>query len=361
MQSIIERYKKVVIQIATPYSTGTGFYLKDYNLIVTNEHVIRGNKEVVLKISGYKKMKTRVLYIDPRYDLAFLDTPKDVEIAGVELGVEHLVQQGEPVIAVGHPFGLKYTATQGIVSNTLHQQGDISYIQHDAALNPGNSGGPLVNSEGQVIGVNTFIIRDGNNIGFSLPVSYLKIGLDEYKVYYDQSAVRCHSCSNLVLKDTIEEGYCPYCGTKVTLPSDIEAYTPVGILKTIEEILADQGTNIELSRIGPNRWTLDEGSAKINLSYDEQSGAIIANAKLCSLPKEGIKKLYIYLLKENHKLTRSLLSVRSNNVYLTLIDFDRYFDKKILALHLSELIKNADKYDDILVGQYGAVPRPNDD
>ncbi len=357
MRKIIDLYRKVVIQIATPYSTGTGFYLADYHLIITNEHVVRGNREVVLKIYGHEKMKARVLYIDPKYDLAFIDIPKGVELPAVSINIEHIVQQGDPVIAVGHPFGLKYTATQGIVSNTLHQQAGITYIQHDAALNPGNSGGPLVNSSSEVIGVNTFIIRDGNNIGFSLPVMYLKESLDEYRVFYDQAGARCISCSNLVLEATEEEGYCPYCGSKITLPSDIEPYMPVGIVKTIEDVLAGQGVNIELSRIGPNNWLIDEGSAQINVSYNPKSGMILGEAKLCSLPKEGIKQLYIFLLKENYKLKKLTLSVRSNNVFISCVNFDRYFDKDILDRDLAEVISKADEYDDILIGQFGAIPR----
>ena len=361
MRAIIDRYKKVVIQIATPYSTGTGFYLSHYKLIITNEHVVRGNQEVVLKIYGHKKIKSRVLYIDPRYDLAFIDVPKEIVLPEVQLAVDYMVQQGDPVIAVGHPFGLKYTATQGIVSNTLHQQGGISYIQHDAALNPGNSGGPLVNAEGSVIGVNTFIIRDGNNIGFSLPVSYLKDSLDEYIVFYDQSGARCHSCSNLVFENTIEEGYCPYCGTKITLPSAIDPYMPVGIVKTIEEILTKQDINIELARIGPNNWVIDHGIAKINVSYNPQSGMIIGESILCSLPKEGIKNMYIYLLEQNYELKNLSLAVYANNLTLTTIHFDRYFNKEVLEKNLVALVKKADFYDGIFIKKYGAVPIPKDD
>ena len=89
--------------------------------------------------------------------------------------------EGEPIIAIGHPFELKYSTTKGIVSNTRHIIGDIQYIQHDAALNPGNSGGPLIDASGQIIGVNTFIIKDGNDIGFSLPAKILSETIKAFK------------------------------------------------------------------------------------------------------------------------------------------------------------------------------------
>ncbi|MDX1408038.1 MAG: trypsin-like peptidase domain-containing protein, partial [Saprospiraceae bacterium] len=153
-KGIIEQFKGAVIQIATPYSTGTGFYLETQDLIVTNEHVVRGNTRVVVDGSTFDKQLVTVRYVDPRYDLAFLETPGVHKMPRIELASEPELTEGERVLAVGHPFGLKYTATQGIISNMAHQQNQINYIQHDAALNPGNSGGPLIDEHGQVIGVN---------------------------------------------------------------------------------------------------------------------------------------------------------------------------------------------------------------
>ena len=77
MSDVIEKYKDVVIQIATPYSTGTGFFLKKYDLIITNEHVVRDNVEVVIDGKKFEKQLTKVLFVDPKYDLAFLQTPKN--------------------------------------------------------------------------------------------------------------------------------------------------------------------------------------------------------------------------------------------------------------------------------------------
>jgi len=157
---IIELYKHVVIQIATPYSTGTGFYIADYGLIVTNEHVIRDNNKVVVVGEDFEKQMVDVIYCDPKFDLAFLSCPDKVAMPSVSMSVDNVLTEGDQVLAIGHPFGLKYTATQGIVSNMLHKQDDINYIQHDAALNPGNSGGPLLAHNGKIVGVNTFIIKD---------------------------------------------------------------------------------------------------------------------------------------------------------------------------------------------------------
>ena len=106
------------------------------------------------------------------------------------------MKDGDRVLAIGHPYGLNYTATQGVISKVDRIREGLKFIQIDAAINPGNSGGPLVNSEGQVIGVNSFIIRGGDNLGFALPVNYLERSV----VYFimpirGQASTRCFSCS----------------------------------------------------------------------------------------------------------------------------------------------------------------------
>jgi serine protease Do len=360
MKDVIDRYRDVVIQLATPYSTGTGFYLKSHHLIVTNEHVVRDNKEVVISGHHLKKQTVRVLYIDQKYDLAFLDAPDSDDFPEVELIAKQSIRQGDPIIAIGHPFGLKYTATQGIVSNTMHQVGDIMYLQHDAALNPGNSGGPLVDLKGAVVGVNTFVIRDGDNIGFSLPARYLEETIAEYSRHRDQVAVRCHSCSNIVFEEKLQGHYCPYCGTKLVLPSEVEEYEPVGVVKTIEEMLEQTGHDVQLSRRGPNAWEIQQGSARINISYYERNGLITADALLCLLPKENIQALYEYLLRQNYKMEGFTFSVRGQDIILSLLIYDRYLNVDTGIQLFQALFQKADDYDNILVEEFGALWKPEE-
>jgi serine protease Do len=180
MKAVIDQFRGVIIQIATPYSTGTGFYLRDANLIVTNDHVVQDNRQVVIDGHLIEKQLVRVIYSDPKHDLAFLEAPTQTNLPDVHLGADQILTEGDQVIALGHPFGFKYTTTQGIISNASHEINDIHYYLIDAALNPGNSGGPLLDRDGNVIGVNTFIVKDGNNIGFSLPVNYLIEAVEEF-------------------------------------------------------------------------------------------------------------------------------------------------------------------------------------
>lgn len=357
MKKVIDRYRNVVIQIATPYSTGTGFYLKSPHLIITNEHVIRGNQQVVVNGFNLPKHLVRVLYADQKLDLAFLEVPDTYEIPEVPLAKNGDVHQGDPVIAIGHPFGFKFSATQGIVSNTMHLMGEVTYIQHDAALNPGNSGGPLVNMAGEVVGVNTFIVRDGDNIGFSLPAHYLEETIREYQEKRGEVAVRCYSCGNVVAESQLSGEYCPFCGANLEMPSKVEPYEPVGLTRTIEDLLQQLGYDVSLSRRGPDAWEIQRGSAKVQIIYHEQSGLITGDAFLCLLPKENISPLYEFLLRENYDLAGLTLSVRGQEIILSLLIFDRYFNVETGLQLFEKLFHKADEYDNILVEKYGAIWR----
>ncbi len=355
MQEIIEKYRNVVIQIATPYSKGTGFYLKDYDLIVTNQHVVSGNREVVIDGAVINRQMVAVIYVDQKHDLAFLESPKETMESGISLGLEKKMKNGDRILAIGHPFGLKYTSTQGIISNTMHELHNVNYYQHDAALNPGNSGGPLLDMDGRIVGVNTFVIRNGENTGFSLPISYLQATLEDF-VKKDGIAVRCSSCSNIVVEEKKNGKYCPFCGTKITFPSQEEPYEPLGVSKTIESLLIKAGHDVRLSRRGPNNWEIQEGSARISITYHEKSGLIIGDAFLCNLPKVNIKPIYQYLLKQNYEVEGLTFSVNPNGqeIILSLLIYDRYLNLETGLQLFKHLFEKADHFDNILVEEYGA-------
>ncbi len=354
MEDIIDRLKKIVIQIATPYSTGTGFYVSDFDLIITNEHVIRDNKNVIVDGEMIEKQIVDVVYVDTKFDLAFIQAPEGLSEMDNELILDNDLSEGHHVIAIGHPYGLKYTVTRGIISNLRHEQSGISYIQHDAALNPGNSGGPLIDLGGKIIGVNTFIIRDGNNIGFSLPVKYLKETLEAFRGGKHRKGVRCNSCLNIVFEDKVDQGYCPHCGSKITMIKDIMPYEAMGISKIIEEMLDELGFEVELSRRGPKNWEINHGSAKINIAYNVKNGLIICDAFLCELPTDGIKVIYEYLLRQNHNLEGFSFSIKDQDIIISLLIFDQYLNKATGVKLFNQLFEQADHYDNILVEEFGA-------
>jgi serine protease Do len=360
-QHIIEQYQKAIIQIATAGGTGTGFYLKEYNLIVTNDHVVSDNAEVTIAGKAFEKVMTRVWYTDRKHDLAFLEAPALIDLPEIRLGAYEAMKDGDRVLAIGHPYGLNYTATQGVISKVDRIRDGLKFIQIDAAINPGNSGGPLVNDSGEVIGVNSFIIRGGDNLGFALPVSYLREALQLYLPNRGLASTRCFSCGYVVTQKNIDSTkYCPSCGTEVKLPEIPEKQIePIGAAKTIEEILKDLGKDVRLAREGANNWTVKEGSAKIKIVYNPENFFVAGDAYLCQMPADAlkIKPLYQFLLQENYKITGMVLSCMKQNIVLSCIMYDMDMTKESGARAFRSLFQQADHYDDFLKKEYSCTER----
>ena len=358
-QQIIELYRPAIIQIATQTSTGTGFYIKEFDLIVTNDHVVGKNAEVTIAGRLFEKRLARVWYTDRKHDLAFLQPPEEVQLPEVHLGKYEQTKDGDVVVAIGHPYGLNYTATQGVISKVDRVRDGVKYIQIDAAINPGNSGGPLVNKLGAIIGINSFIIRGGDNLGFALPVSYVREALELYHPYRGEPSTRCFSCNHLVLASNIESTkYCPYCGTEVKLPQLPEKENkPVGVAKTVEEILRELGKDVKLARDGNNNWSVKEGTAKIKINYNPDNYFIAGDAYLCQLPSDSskIKPLYQFLLQENYQLDGLVLSCVKQNIVLSCIMYDMDMNKETGIEMFRDLFQKADHYDQLLEKDFGCL------
>ncbi len=166
-------------------SLGSGFIIDREGHIITNNHVVAGAEEIRVKLADGRELPVRLVGRDPKTDIAllrFVNPVKDLQT--LTLGDSDEVKVGEWVIAIGNPFGLALTVTQGIVSATGRVIGAGPYddfIQTDAAINPGNSGGPLINLRGEVIGINTAIVAAGQGIGFAVPSNMAKTVIAQLK------------------------------------------------------------------------------------------------------------------------------------------------------------------------------------
>lgn len=166
-------------------SLGSGVIVDPSGLIVTNNHVIEGANEIKVSLSDRREFEAKVVLKDSRTDLAVLRLKSGKErFPAIQLGNSDDLQVGDLVLAVGDPFGVGQTVTQGIISALARTQIGKSdyqfYIQTDAAINPGNSGGPLVNMSGKLVGLNSAIYsRSGGfmGIGFAIPVNMVKVVL----------------------------------------------------------------------------------------------------------------------------------------------------------------------------------------
>ncbi len=156
-------------------SMGSGFIVSKDGYILTNNHVINGADEIIVRLSDRRELIAQLVGADERSDLALLKVDaKDLPV--VKLGKSKELKVGEWVLAIGSPFGFDYTVTAGIISalgRSLPNENYVPFIQTDAAINPGNSGGPLFNLDGEVIGINSQIYtRSGGFMGvsFAIPV-----------------------------------------------------------------------------------------------------------------------------------------------------------------------------------------------
>jgi len=156
---------------------GSGVIISADGHLLTNEHVVAGADEVLVKLKDGRKVKAAIVGKDATSDLAVLKIDGEAALPFAPLGDSDALRVGEWVVAIGNPFGLGITVTAGVISalgrelTIDRERGYRNLIQTDASINPGNSGGALVNSKGEVIGINTAILPYGQGIGFAIPVS----------------------------------------------------------------------------------------------------------------------------------------------------------------------------------------------
>ena len=156
------------------YALGSGFIIDEKGIVITNNHVIQNAEDILVRVNGDKEYKAKIIGKDPLSDIAVLQIEADEKFIPVKFGDSDKSRIGDWVIAIGNPFGLGGTVTSGIISARNRSIGLARYedfIQTDASINQGNSGGPLFNMNGDVIGINTAILGQSGSIGigFAIP------------------------------------------------------------------------------------------------------------------------------------------------------------------------------------------------
>jgi serine protease Do len=163
---------------------GTGFIIDADGSILTNEHVIDRAERITVKLSDGRSFRAHVVGSDPDTDIALIKIDGQAGLPVAPLGDSSTLRMGQWVCAIGNPLGYEHTVTVGVVSYLGRKLFDASlddYIQTDAAINYGNSGGPLINERGEVIGINSAISSRGNNIGFAVPINGAKAILPQLR------------------------------------------------------------------------------------------------------------------------------------------------------------------------------------
>jgi serine protease Do len=163
---------------------GTGFLIDEEGHILTNHHVIDDADRITVKLTDGRSLRAEVVGSDPDTDIALIKVQSDRKLPHAELGNSDDLRVGEWVCAIGNPLAYEHTVTVGVVSFIGRKLFDMSldnYIQTDAAINFGNSGGPLINTRGEVIGINSAVSRQASSIGFAIPINQAKLILPQLK------------------------------------------------------------------------------------------------------------------------------------------------------------------------------------
>ncbi|MEZ5285515.1 MAG: trypsin-like peptidase domain-containing protein [Vicinamibacterales bacterium] len=153
---------------------GTGFLIDEQGRILTNHHVIEGAERITVKLADGRTFRAAVVGSDPDTDIALIKVESSAALPHAVLGNSDVLRVGEWVLAIGNPLAYEHTVTVGVVSFVGRKLFDSSldnYIQTDASISFGNSGGPLINTRGEVVGINSAVSRQNNNIGFAVPIN----------------------------------------------------------------------------------------------------------------------------------------------------------------------------------------------
>ena len=172
--AVIEEVIRTAVTIKANSSSGSGVIVDDKGHIVTNAHLFEVGESIVVTDHRGRSREATIVHQDVQRDLAVLRTTPFSNV--ITLGDSDTIVVGEHVISIGSPEGLESTVTQGIVSatNRVFDEEEGSFIQTDVPINSGSSGGPLINTDGELIGINTFKIKDSESLGFAIPVNDVK-------------------------------------------------------------------------------------------------------------------------------------------------------------------------------------------
>lgn len=327
-----------VVKVITYDGSGSGFFFRRPNYVMTNFHVVEGHHTVTLELQNEERCHATVLLVSQHLDLAVLQV--DANFSDVEPALfceaDNLVLS-DRIITAGFPLGSPFAITEGIVSSPRQKAGSRFLIQTDAAVNPGNSGGPMFNSEGKVCAVTVSKIQNAENIGFGIPIEDIKKVLQTLDTIHDgtQFHFQCPGCEKPI---TEKVEYCDSCGAKIPSEAFKEA-SKTALTALVDDIIREVGLDPVIACDGDEQWKFYYKGALI-VAYVYYRDFLIFYSNVNLLPKQDLREIFEYLLSEPFPPYQ--FGIKDNDVVL------------YLCVHLSDL--QNDKYREGIMKQFAALP-----
>ncbi|MCB1142494.1 MAG: trypsin-like peptidase domain-containing protein [Leptospiraceae bacterium] len=347
----LESIFPAIIKINTSEGSGSGLYYKKLHLIITNFHVISGFRRVAFETQSKETISADVIIVNPLIDIAILKPHKHLDSMPEVSFLKHkYLKNMDKVSVLGYPYGMPFTITEGIISSVNQLLGGQKYIQTDAAVNPGNSGGPLVNNNGKIIGITTSKFSNADNMGFALPIDRVIDELDAL----DQNpnyiySVKCPSCNFPLYEET---EYCPNCGNELDIENLFKETPKTYIAVFVEEVFKDLNLDPVIARKGLDYWEFYQGSAQVRY-FVYRNNYLFAVSPLNKLPKNRLLELYEYIL--SNKVEPFLLGISDSVIYISyrinLSDIQGE-DKSKIQKNLVNLALKADEMDNFFYEKY---------
>ncbi len=344
---------KLIYKVTHSDGSGSCFYLKQHDIFVTNYHVVAGYRAVAIHDNDRNPYEARVVAVNPELDLALLSVDADFShLPDFELAGDDDPAIGSKVHVAGYPFGMPFTITEGSLSSPRQLMDGKYYIQVDAPVNPGNSGGPIINDKGEVIGVTVskFASAGADNMGFGVRIEALRQLLGAIDdLDRSEFHVQCDSCDELISAD---EEYCPSCGAR--LDERVMAEHELSPLAEFcETAITRMGINPVLARNGYNTWVFHRGSSEIRLFvYDRNY--LFAVSPINLLPKKNVEPVLDYMLSTDFYPYK--MGVDGRQIYLCyrihMADITGDSAERILD-NIVNLAAKADELDNKLVEDFG--------
>lgn len=327
---IIENISNCIFKIYTSSWTWSWFYLKDKNIIVTNHHVIHWYKEVSLENINKERYFGKVVYINPKNDIAFIQPEKEFDNKQISLWDLQTLENSEQVFVLWFPFWMPFTITKWIISSPKQFIDWDYYIQTDAAINPWNSWWPLVTHDWKLLWIVNSKVHNADNVGFAIPFHKLVDDLENLKENIDlKFCIKCSWCNNLIFN---KSEYCEYCW--IYLDTKLfENWYLTNLWEFIESTINKLWINPVLTR-NWNEYREFYYNKVIIRIFVYDMDYIFITSPINIPPTENIESFYKYILSDEHHPFK--LGIDNNQVY---ISYRIYIDD-ILTSKASEISSN---------------------